>query len=169
MKSANAVINFSVRIVRLIDRFKGDNKREKRVMNFGREWDIYCVPGACVGGGGGGFGLFPNVVNAVELTPKSTMKTEKSIVRLPHCVNRFNGCILNVIFFDMCVRVKAVGNLFFFLINLVRCFYSLPKNAWFPIYFSSLSINPINYEFSLQQIWLIRRFICIHLKDTQIQ
>lgn len=55
------------------------------------------VPGACVGGGGGGFGLFPNVVNAVELTPKSTIKTVKSIVRLPHCVNRFNGCILNVL------------------------------------------------------------------------
>lgn len=51
------------------------------------------LPGGCVGGGGGGFGLFPNVVNAVELTPKSTIKMVKSIVRLPHCVNRFNGCI----------------------------------------------------------------------------
>lgn len=46
-----------------------------------------------VGGGGCGFGLFPNVVSAVELTPNSTMKTAKSIVRLPHCVNRLSGSI----------------------------------------------------------------------------
>lgn len=55
------------------------------------------LPGGGVGGGGGGFGLFPNVVNAVELTPKSTMKTVISIVRLPHCVNRFKGCMLVMI------------------------------------------------------------------------
>lgn len=54
----------------------------------------FTVPGGCVGGGGGGFGLLPNVVNAVELTPKSTMKMLNSIVRLPHCVNRFKGCML---------------------------------------------------------------------------
>lgn len=33
----------------------------------------------------------PNVVNAVELTPKRTIKTAKSIVRLPHWVNLFSG------------------------------------------------------------------------------
>lgn len=47
-----------------------------------------------VGGGGGRFGLFPNVVSAVELTPNNTMKTAKSIVKLPHCVNRLSGSIL---------------------------------------------------------------------------
>lgn len=49
--------------------------------------------GAGVGGGGGGFGLLPNVVSAVELTPNRIMKTVKSIVKLPHCVNRLSGCI----------------------------------------------------------------------------
>lgn len=33
----------------------------------------------------------PNVVSAVELTPNRTMKTAKSMVRLPHCVNLFSG------------------------------------------------------------------------------
>lgn len=31
------------------------------------------------------------MVNAVELTPKRTIKTAKSIVRLPHWVNLFSG------------------------------------------------------------------------------
>lgn len=55
--------------------------------------DIAYKPVFRVGSGGGGFGLFPNVVSAVELTPNSTMKTAKSIVKLPHCVNRLSGSI----------------------------------------------------------------------------
>lgn len=54
---------------------------------------LLLLPGAGVAGGGGGFGLFPNVVKAVELTPNRTINTAKSIVKLPHCVNLFNGCI----------------------------------------------------------------------------
>ena len=50
------------------------------------------------GVGGGLLLVFPNVVKAVELTPKSTMKTTNSIVRLPHCVNRLRGCIVQVFF-----------------------------------------------------------------------
>lgn len=42
---------------------------------------------------GGGVFVFPNVVNAVELTPNNTIKTVKSIVKLPHCVKRFKGCL----------------------------------------------------------------------------
>lgn len=34
---------------------------------------------------------FPKVVKAVEETPNKTIKTAKSIVRLPHCVNLFSG------------------------------------------------------------------------------
>ena len=53
------------------------------------------IPGGGVGGAGTEFGLdFPKVVKAVELTPNNTMNTANSIVKLPHCVNRFNGCIL---------------------------------------------------------------------------
>lgn len=111
----------------LID-LKGIAAKKIREMSFGRE----CVPGACVGGGGGGFGLFPNVVNAVELTPKSTMKTEKSIVRLPHCVNRFNGCILNMIIWYVLAKGSWKS---LFRITLVRCVYSRPKNALFFFYF----------------------------------
>lgn len=58
---------------------------------------------------GGGVGLFkfvfvfPKVVNAVELTPNNTMKTTNNIVRLPHCVNLFNGgvAILFVFYADV--------------------------------------------------------------------
>lgn len=53
------------------------------------------ILGGGVAGTGTVFGLdFPKVVKAVELTPNNTMKTTKSIVKLPHCVKRFNGCIL---------------------------------------------------------------------------
>lgn len=47
-------------------------------------WVFEFKPGGNVGGGGGGLGLFPNVVNAVELTPNNTINTAKSIVKLPH-------------------------------------------------------------------------------------
>lgn len=53
-----------------------------------------CKPVFDVGGGGGGLGLFPNVVSAVELTPNNTMKTANSMVKLPHCVNLLSGSIL---------------------------------------------------------------------------
>lgn len=52
-------------------------------------------PGFGVAAGGGGFGLFPNVVSAVELTPNNMMNTVKSIVKLPHCVNRLSGSIFS--------------------------------------------------------------------------
>lgn len=45
--------------------------------------------------------VFPKVVNAVELTPNSTMKTTNNIVRLPHCVNRFNGGVAILFVFYM--------------------------------------------------------------------
>lgn len=48
-------------------------------------------------GGGGVFCKFgfvlPKVVSAVELTPNRTMKTLKSIVKLPHCVKRLSGAL----------------------------------------------------------------------------
>jgi len=38
--------------------------------------------------------LTPNVVRAVDDSENVTIKTANSIVRLPHCVNRFSGfCI----------------------------------------------------------------------------
>lgn len=112
------------------------------------------LPGGCVGGGGGGFGLFPNVVNAVELTPKSTIKMVKSIVRLPHCVNRFNGCISKCVIigyvFDSrvdsqkAVEVAPFFTQFYFsrispeFVYLFVFFFSMP-NLSISIYFPSLS------------------------------
>lgn len=55
------------------------------------------LPGGCVGAGGGFGGLLPNVVNAVELTPNKIIKTVNSMVKLPHCVNRFNGSIFIIL------------------------------------------------------------------------
>lgn len=49
------------------------------------------------GGVAGGIllGGFPKVVKAVELTPNKTINIANNIVKLPHCVNLFNGCIIN--------------------------------------------------------------------------
>lgn len=78
--------------------------------------DIAYKPVFRVGSGGGGFGLFPNVVSAVELTPNSTMKTAKSIVKLPHCVNRLSGSICGWFWFCRWIwsnfnytRIRRIG------------------------------------------------------------
>lgn len=61
---------------------------------------FYCNrPGGGVGAGGCWFWLLPNVVNAVELTPNNIMKTVKSIVKLPHCVNLLSGSIFERAYF----------------------------------------------------------------------
>lgn len=69
------------------------------------------------GGGGGGFGLFPNVVSAVELTPNSTMNTAKSIVKLPHCVNRLSGSI----FFLLLLMVSLITVKYWSIENQFVC------------------------------------------------
>lgn len=53
-------------------------------------------------------GGFPKVVKAVELTPNKTIKIANNIVKLPHCVNLFKGCIINKYHYFLLILLKII-------------------------------------------------------------
>lgn len=74
------------------------NKKMLFILKF---QSLQYLRGGCVGGcGGPAWGLLiPKVVRAVELRENIITKTMKNVVKLPHCVKRFNGFFILLNFF----------------------------------------------------------------------